>query len=115
VRGKNASQTAILISLVALLFSIAANVGTGIQAHRNCKGIELLKSRAREVTKEQYDSLLRGEQDKVLERVYGADWPDEKRRLIEEAERRYNRFAPMHCSWFDVRSQDASAAYIVGS
>lgn len=96
----SAVGTVLVVAVVALCLSIASNIGLAVQAHENCKSIELLKAQTRTVLEEQYDDLLSGKLDDDLRRFYGADWPQRKADAILLAEKRIARFKPRSCPFF---------------
>lgn len=87
------------VAFAALTFSIAANLGTSLQAYHNCKEIELIKANTRAVLSETYQSLLAGDMDEAYQKLYGEEWPIKKKEAIVKAQERIHRFDENKCSF----------------
>jgi hypothetical protein len=89
----------LILAILALAFSVAANIGTSIQAYQNCRSIELLKATTRSVLEESYDDLISGKRDADYKRIYGETWAAEKTEDIVRLDRQIHRFDKENCSF----------------
>lgn len=89
----------LIIAIFALFFSVAANIGTSIQAYQNCQNIELIKSNTRSVLEESYDRLISGKLDNDYKRIYGEGWLAKKSEDIVRLDRQIHRFDRDKCSF----------------
>lgn len=96
-RTTKVARFAIAAALVALVLGIAANIGTAVQAYRNCQAVELVKARVHDVLKESLDNLEKGRLDDEYQRVYGTRWVEAKEEAITNANRQLHRFDPDQC------------------
>lgn len=94
------SRLIILLACLALLFGFSSNIAQTLQAHRNCKNIELIKASTRSVLIDNYHDMINGKNDDAFRRLYGEDWPVKKGEAIIKAEKQIQRFNPSNCPWF---------------
>lgn len=101
MRGLTRSRTRliILLAVIALLLGFASNFALGLQSHRNCQSIELIKANTRSILVESYDDLVAGKNDEVFRRLYGNDWVEKKGEAIDKANHRLHKFDPDECRW----------------
>lgn len=102
MRGLTQSRTrlVILLAAIALFLASSANIAQTLQAHRNCKNIELIKTNTRSVLVASYHDMINGKNDDAFRTLYGADWPVKKAEAILKAEENIQKFDPSNCPWF---------------
>lgn len=98
MRGR--SRVALFAAIVALCFSIAANIGGALRSYQNCQSIEIIKARIYNVANESLTDLKSGKNDVALQNLYGMSWEQEKEKLIADATARLHRFDPDTCNYF---------------
>lgn len=88
------------LAAVAVLISLAANMGIAHQASRSCNDVEKVKRQISLTLQDSFDRLISGRLDDDYRRIYGSDWVSKKQEDTNRLNAQIHRFDGRTCTLF---------------